>query len=194
MPPYLSQGPPVLQHPERVVPLSECERFEPHFQPNVALAPIPAPPLQPLIISPTPLPPSGPPSTNAVHLRRHHPDKRRHSHRSSTPEIDVEVKKEPQTFRANVKIENPSSPPPTPIDVISSPYANGSSPACQLIVNEHQEKRLSPIDQINRDANEHIDDDRVKQEVQEVEEEENNADVTSSTVGILSFFASHKTS
>lgn len=31
--------PPVLQHPERVIPLSESERFERTFQPNVALAP-----------------------------------------------------------------------------------------------------------------------------------------------------------
>lgn len=31
--------PPVLQHPERVIPLSESERFERSFQPNVALAP-----------------------------------------------------------------------------------------------------------------------------------------------------------
>lgn len=30
---------PVLQNPERVVPLSESERFERSFQPNVALAP-----------------------------------------------------------------------------------------------------------------------------------------------------------
>lgn len=35
----------MLQHPERVVPLSECERFDTHFQPNVALAPNPIPPL-----------------------------------------------------------------------------------------------------------------------------------------------------
>ncbi|XP_025837119.1 ski oncogene-like [Agrilus planipennis] len=33
--------PPILQHPERVVPLSESERFERSFQPNVALAPPP---------------------------------------------------------------------------------------------------------------------------------------------------------
>ncbi|KAK6628618.1 hypothetical protein RUM43_002433 [Polyplax serrata] len=39
MPAYLSQGPPVLLHPERVIPLSESERFERSFQPNVALAP-----------------------------------------------------------------------------------------------------------------------------------------------------------
>lgn len=31
--------PPVLQHPERVVPLSETKRFEQSYQPNVALAP-----------------------------------------------------------------------------------------------------------------------------------------------------------
>lgn len=31
--------PPILQHPERVVPMSESERFERSFQPNVALAP-----------------------------------------------------------------------------------------------------------------------------------------------------------
>lgn len=37
--PYLSQEPPVLQNPERVVRLSECERFEQSYQPNVALAP-----------------------------------------------------------------------------------------------------------------------------------------------------------
>lgn len=37
--PYLSQEPPVLQNPERVVRLSECERYEQSFQPNVALAP-----------------------------------------------------------------------------------------------------------------------------------------------------------
>lgn len=37
--PYLNQEPPVLQNPERVVRLTECERFERSFQPNVALAP-----------------------------------------------------------------------------------------------------------------------------------------------------------
>ncbi|GAB0089374.1 hypothetical protein DMENIID0001_039020 [Sergentomyia squamirostris] len=37
--PYLSQEPPILQNPERVVRMSECERFERTFQPNVALAP-----------------------------------------------------------------------------------------------------------------------------------------------------------
>lgn len=37
--PYLSQEPPILQNPERVVRLSECERFEQSYQPNVALKP-----------------------------------------------------------------------------------------------------------------------------------------------------------
>lgn len=38
--PYINhQEPPVLQNPERVVRMSECERFERSFQPNVALAP-----------------------------------------------------------------------------------------------------------------------------------------------------------
>ncbi|KAJ4443350.1 hypothetical protein ANN_05018, partial [Periplaneta americana] len=41
VPAYLSHSPPVLLHPERVVPMSESERFERSFQPNVALAPIP---------------------------------------------------------------------------------------------------------------------------------------------------------
>ncbi|GAB6022622.1 hypothetical protein CHUAL_006717 [Chamberlinius hualienensis] len=39
LPPYISRGPPVLLNPERVVPMSETERFERHYQPNVALAP-----------------------------------------------------------------------------------------------------------------------------------------------------------
>ena len=38
-PPYLSQGPPVLLNPERVVPHSDSTRYEQHFQPNVALVP-----------------------------------------------------------------------------------------------------------------------------------------------------------
>lgn len=38
-PAYLSQEPPVLLHPEKVVPLSQTKRFEKTYQPNVALAP-----------------------------------------------------------------------------------------------------------------------------------------------------------
>lgn len=37
--PYLSQEPPILQNPERVVRVSECERYEQSYQPNVALVP-----------------------------------------------------------------------------------------------------------------------------------------------------------
>merc|ERR1719374_204028 len=40
LPAYLSAGPPVLLNPERVVPFSEQSRYERHFQPNVALAPL----------------------------------------------------------------------------------------------------------------------------------------------------------
>jgi hypothetical protein len=39
VPSYLSRGPPVLLHPEKVVPLSQTEQFERSYQPNVALAP-----------------------------------------------------------------------------------------------------------------------------------------------------------
>ena len=39
IPAYLNHDPPVLLHPERVVPMSESERFELSYQPNVALAP-----------------------------------------------------------------------------------------------------------------------------------------------------------
>lgn len=79
MPAYLSRGPPVLQHPEHVVPLSECKRFEPHFQPNVALAPIPAPSV------PVVLPPS------AHHQRRLHHEHKRYNHHSSSSNEKKEV-------------------------------------------------------------------------------------------------------
>ncbi|XP_048510456.1 ski oncogene [Athalia rosae] len=92
VPAYLSRGPPVLQHPERVVPHSECERFEPHFQPNVALAPLP----------PLNLPPVVPPGSH------HHHPKRRHHHRQPSPEGKQE------TLPVTVKLEKPSSPSPGP--------------------------------------------------------------------------------
>lgn len=90
VPAYLSRGPPVLQHPEHVVPLSECKRFEPHFQPNVALAPIPAPSV------PVVLPPS------AHHQRRHHHEHKRYNHHLSSPN----EKKEPSSD--SVKLEKTS--------------------------------------------------------------------------------------
>lgn len=92
VPAYLSRGPPVLQHPERVVPLSECKRFEPHFQPNVALAPIPAPSV-PVVPLPT-----------AHHQRRHHHEHKRYNHHSSSPS----EKKEPPSDVV-VKTEKPLS-------------------------------------------------------------------------------------
>ncbi|CAI9735493.1 ski oncogene-like [Octopus vulgaris] len=41
LPSYLQTGPPVLLHPERVIPHSESARYERHFTPNVSLAPLP---------------------------------------------------------------------------------------------------------------------------------------------------------
>lgn len=93
VPAYLSRGPPVLQHPERVIPLSECERFEPHFQPNVALAPIPAPAQLSQI----------PPPSSVHQQRRHHHEHRRHSHRPSSPTCEKQ-----ELLSANVKIEKTS--------------------------------------------------------------------------------------
>lgn len=94
MPAYLSRGPPVLQHPERVIPLSESERFEPHFQPNVALAPIPTPTMAQ--ISPSTA------SSGHQQRRHHHEHQRRHGHRSSSPDEKQEL------LSANVKLEKTS--------------------------------------------------------------------------------------
>ncbi|KYN00459.1 Ski oncogene [Cyphomyrmex costatus] len=98
VPAYLSRGPPVLQHPERVIPLSECERFEPHFQPNVALAPIPAPAQIGQI----------PPPSSVHQQRRHHHEHRRHSHRSSSPTCEKQ-----ELLSASIKTEkmSPSQAP-----------------------------------------------------------------------------------
>ena len=92
VPAYLSRGPPVLQHPERVVPLSECKRFEPHFQPNVALAPIPAPSV------PVVLPPS------AHHQRRHRHEHKRYSHHLSSSN----EKKEPTPDSVKLEKKEPT--------------------------------------------------------------------------------------
>ena len=99
VPPFLRRGPPVLQHPERVVPLSECERFEPHFQPNVALAPIPTPTM----------PPVAPPPPVQTH-RRHNHERRRHNHCSTSPTSPTCEKSE--SLAVEVKLEKPSTPGP----------------------------------------------------------------------------------
>lgn len=129
VPAYLSRGPPVLQHPERVIPLSECERFEPHFQPNVALAPIPAP----AQISQIP-----PPSS--VHLqRRHHHEHRRHSHRSSSPTCEKQ-----ELLSASVKIEK-TSPSQAP--------AIGSYPLYYMS-DENQKEAALPKDRKEKEGEE----------------------------------------
>lgn len=107
VPAFLSRGPPVLQHPERVIPLSDCERFEPHFQPNVALAPIPSSAIAQL-----------PPPVSSVHPQRrqhHHEHQHRHDHRSSSPDEKQEL------LSANVKLEKTSSPSQTAAVVDSYP-------------------------------------------------------------------------
>ncbi|XP_070166525.1 ski oncogene-like [Polyergus mexicanus] len=93
LPAYLSRGPPVLQHPERVIPLSECERFEPHFQPNVALAPISTPTQMGQI----------PPPSSVHQQRRHHHEHRRHGHRSTSPTNEKQ-----ELLSADVKLEKTS--------------------------------------------------------------------------------------
>jgi len=100
VPAYLSRGPPVLQHPERVIPLSECERFEPHFQPNVALAPIPAPAQLNQV----------PPPSSVHQQRRHHHEHRRHAHRSSSPTCE----KQELLSSTSVKVEK-TSPSQAPV-------------------------------------------------------------------------------
>ncbi|XP_013409134.1 ski oncogene-like [Lingula anatina] len=40
LPSYLHTGPPILLNPERVVPHYQSSRYEPHFAPNVSLAPL----------------------------------------------------------------------------------------------------------------------------------------------------------
>lgn len=111
VPAYLSRGPPVLQHPEHVVPLSECKRFEPHFQPNVALAPIPAPSV------PVVLPPS------AHHQRRHHHDHKRYNHHTSSSNEKKEASSD------NVKSEKISPSSGSSIGVYSAfpSYTPGSN-------------------------------------------------------------------
>lgn len=144
VPAYLSRGPPVLQHPERVVPLSECERFEPHYQPNVALAPI---------VTPTvPLIPAAP----VQHHRRYLHERRRHNHRSPSPN------EKPETFPVSVKLEKPSSPVPSA----------GFVPLAPPSTDETQEEAHSGVCHEDKVLGHH-------------EEEESTA-VTSSTVNVES--------
>lgn len=129
VPAYLSRGPPVLQHPERVIPLSECERFEPHFQPNVALAPIPAPAQIGQI----------PPPSSVHQQRRHHHEHRRHSHRSSSPTCE-----KPELLPASVKVEK-TSPSQAP--------AIGSYPLYYMS-DENQKEAALPKDKKEKEGEE----------------------------------------
>ncbi|KAG7200935.1 hypothetical protein KM043_003296 [Ampulex compressa] len=160
VPAYLSRGPPVLQHPERVVPLSECERFEPHFQPNVALAPIPAPAMHPVV------PP--PPSSVHHHQRRHHHEHRRHPRYASSPS----EKEERQAVSVKPEKSSPGSGPA----VVNYPsflsYAAGSE-------RKEFEGRAKSEREREREP-----EPEPEPEPEAEEEEEGSAAVTSSTVSI----------
>lgn len=129
VPAYLSRGPPVLQHPERVIPLSECERFEPHFQPNVALAPIPAPAQIGQI----------PPPSSVHQQRRHHHEHRRHNHRPSSPTCEKQ-----ELSSANIKVEK-TSPSQAP--------AIGSYPL-YYVSDENQKDAALPKDKKEKEGEE----------------------------------------
>ncbi|KAJ8915055.1 hypothetical protein NQ315_016030 [Exocentrus adspersus] len=86
--------PPVLQNPERVVPLSESERFERSFQPNVALAP------------PTP--------------KKHRYGRNGEVVATSTTAIKAEVLSPVKVEAATVKEETVEEPSRTPEKVIDS--------------------------------------------------------------------------
>ncbi|CAD6208575.1 GSCOCG00010563001-RA-CDS [Cotesia congregata] len=182
VPAYLSRGPPVLQHPERVVSLSDCERFEPHYQPNVALAPVPTPsitPVPPSLSSGIPVP--------VVAPRRHYHDKRHH-HRSLSPDdnnkLDTVV----------IKVEKPSSPAPEQ-DIVDNyqsstpdPHDNDNNNPLGNDNNDNDiDKQDSVIvNDINHDishTNDTADTDKAEEKSKTTDEEESSA-VTSSTVNV----------
>lgn len=179
VPSYLSRGPPVLQHPERVVPLSECERFEPHFQPNVALAPIPAPP--PVQQPPPPLSLVPPPAAPTV-LQ---PPKRRLAariNRSVSPEDEIKPiaphAAEPIETAAfapvSIKLENPSSPCSVEIQATYTPVIGSAVPSTTV------------DEQLGTSTIILVGDKSLQKEIKE--EENSNPAVTSSTV-IFIFFS-----
>ncbi|XP_014207552.1 ski oncogene-like [Copidosoma floridanum] len=159
VPAYLSRGPPVLQHPERVVPMSECERFEPHFQPNVALAPIPAPVVPPpppagqalALVAPVP-PTIVAPVVQPTH-RPYHRSSTRHNHisrhRSTSPDekkaTTASLSTSPTTEAfapVSVKIEKPSSPClPAPSAAAEPAYVPASVLRC---ISPQPRARASP--------------------------------------------------
>ncbi|XP_015187996.1 PREDICTED: ski oncogene [Polistes dominula] len=159
VPSYLSRGPPVLQHPERVVPLSECERFEPHFQPNVALAPIPTPTIPPIV----------PP----VHHQRHHQEHRHHSQqRPQSPNEKQQELVPKQEFA--VKLEK-SSPGPASSGGGGGGGGGGGSGTSSY--------PLFPTCTVENDRKEVSQEKRTFIE-EKVGEEEESAAVTSSTVNV----------
>jgi hypothetical protein len=202
----------VLQHPERVVPMSECERFEPHFQPNVALAPPGASPVVPTsglpLVSPatlvgaaSPVVPTDsavPPLTSGPH-RRH----RRHGHpRSNSPDEKTATTAPSSTpslegfASVSVKIERPSSPCPeaayTPVLACSAEKGEQQQSVMVVVASEKEDGLVGPLvianprrksDEEKTKAEEEIEQKGQVTEERKAEEEERNAAVvTSSTV------------
>lgn len=171
MPAYLSRGPPVLQHPERVVPLSDCERFEPHYQPNVALAPVPTPSI-------TPVPP--PTLSSVVAPRRYH-EKSKHQ-RSLSPDVKLDT--------VVIKLEKPSSSlPDQDVDYQShsstpDPHDTDKDNVVNVSANANvNDNAAVNNDNDNRDGDGDSGADDKAEECKKIDEEETSA-VTSSTVNV----------
>lgn len=145
-----------MQHPERVIPLSECERFEPHFQPNVALAPITTTPPQIGRISPL----------SSVHQRRHHHHhhhEHHHRHRHGLCSTSPTSEKQELLSSADVKLEKTSSSQAAePVDSYPVYYVPDETSRKEPALPGKKERR----------------------EKEGVEEEESSAAVTSSTVTV----------
>lgn len=89
IPTYLAKThePPILQNPERVVRMSECELFERSFQPNVALAP-----RQNVIAKERPL----------------ERDRSPHERQNSVIKCDIQIKQEPISNNESPELRNNS--------------------------------------------------------------------------------------
>lgn len=134
VPAYLSRGPPVLQHPERVVPLSEYERFEPHYQPNVALAPIPAHPLS--LMSPSLFP-----------HHRHYYDRRRYCMASPSQHKERHL-----SSPSLPTIKSEKKAPPSPGEEDASAAVTSSTVNAEAAETETAAPAASPTSDSDNDA------------------------------------------
>lgn len=154
--------------------MSECERFEPHFQPNVALAPIGAPSLP--AGGGVPPPPS---ASSNVHPRRLNHHERRRSNNCASPGLE-----KIETLGISVKLEKPSTPGPETVTDVYEALHVCTTPGEHSQNEESPEERLDPVK--HRDVQDPEEERERLPEVElpetEQEEEESSAAVTSSTV------------